>query len=46
VLTAGDHPLEIAYFNTIGDRSLGVFVEGPGLARQKLPASMLFHPVR
>ena len=46
VLTAGDHPLEIAYFNTLGDRSLNVFIEGPGLTRQKLPASMLFHAGR
>lgn len=41
-LPVGRHPLSLAWFNGTGGRGLSVFYEGPGLRRQKIPASALF----
>jgi hexosaminidase len=37
----GKHSLEVQYFQRGGGRELGIFVEGPGIARQLLPPRML-----
>jgi Glycosyl hydrolases family 2, sugar binding domain/Glycosyl hydrolases family 2/PA14 domain/Chitobiase/beta-hexosaminidase C-terminal domain len=43
-LQAGLHPFVLAYHQAYGPMELQLFVEGPGMARQPVPASMLFHP--
>jgi hexosaminidase len=40
-LTAGYHPIRIAYFNALGARSLKVWIEGPGLPRQPLGGDLV-----
>ncbi len=40
-LEAGRSPIRVRYFNSTGDRGLSVFIEGPGLSRQKIPDAML-----
>jgi alpha-L-fucosidase len=42
-LAAGRHPIRVAYFNGTGDSGLKVSFEGPGLAKQVIPASALAH---
>jgi hypothetical protein len=42
-LAAGRHGLVLDYLQMLGDRSLAVFWEGPGLPRQELPADRLAH---
>jgi len=42
-LQAGLHPVTVTYFQGYGPRTLELFVEGPGMRRQRVPASMLFH---
>jgi alpha-L-fucosidase len=42
-LAAGWHPLRVGYFNGTGDQGLKVSFEGPGLAKQIVPASALRH---
>ncbi len=37
-LKAGRHPIRVAWFNQLGRYGLGVDYEGPGLARQRVPA--------
>ena len=37
-LDAGKKPLRVRYFNRIGERGLAVFIEGPDLPRQEIPA--------
>jgi hexosaminidase len=43
-LAAGDYPFRLCYFEADGEQGLEVLVEGPGLARQPLPAGMLWSP--
>ena len=42
-LQAGLHPITVGYFQAYGPMALDVFIEGPGLARQLIPARMLYH---
>ncbi len=42
-LKAGKHPITVAYFQGPGESELKVFWEGPGVPRQEIPASALFH---
>ena len=42
-LQAGVHPLRIEYFQGAGDAALGLEWEGPGIARQPVPAEALAH---
>ncbi len=42
VLTAGRHPLRLLYFNRKGESGLAVDYEGPGLPRQRIPATALW----
>ncbi len=44
-LKAGRHPIRVAWFNRTGKLGLRVEYEGPGLARQTIPAAALFHTV-
>jgi hypothetical protein len=41
-LRAGLHPITLTYFQAYGPMALELHVEGPGLARRPVPASMLF----
>ena len=41
-LQAGLHPITVTYFQAYGPRALELYVEGPGMARQRVPSSMLF----
>ncbi len=42
-LASGLHPLTVAMFEQTGGFELEVFYEGPGLARQVIPAAALLH---
>jgi hypothetical protein len=42
-LAAGLHPITLTYFQAYGPRALELYVEGPGLPRQRIPAAMLLH---
>jgi hypothetical protein len=42
-LQAGLHPITVTHFQAYGPRALELYVEGPGMPRQLVPASMLFH---
>ncbi|HKG90477.1 MAG TPA: chitobiase/beta-hexosaminidase C-terminal domain-containing protein [Gemmatimonadaceae bacterium] len=41
-LQAGLHPITLTYFQAYGPMALELYVEGPGLRRQRVPAGMLF----
>jgi hypothetical protein len=41
-LQAGLHPFTLGFLQMHGVAALDVYIEGPGLPRQRLPASMLF----
>ena len=41
-LQAGLHPITLTYFQAYGPRALELYVEGPGMRRQRVPASLLF----
>jgi hypothetical protein len=41
-LKAGYHPFRLLYFEDYEGNNVDVFIEGPGLEKQKIPASMLF----
>ena len=41
-LQAGFHPITVGYFQAYGLMQLQMYIEGPGLARQRIPSSMLF----
>jgi hexosaminidase len=43
MLVAGLHPIRVAYFQAGGARRLTVEWEGPGVARQEVPAAVLWH---
>ena len=42
-LKAGLHPIRIEYFEHGGGESLSFHYEGPGIAKQEVPASVMFH---
>ena len=42
-LAAGLHPITVTFFQAYGPRALELYIEGPGVRRQQIPASMLFH---
>ena len=42
-LQAGLHPITVGYFQAYGPMHLEMFIEGPGLPRQRIPDAMLFH---
>ena len=42
VLNAGKHALKVLYFENTGSETIDVFIEGPGLEKQPVPAFMLF----
>jgi hypothetical protein len=41
-LRAGLHPITVTYHQAYGPMTLELYVEGPGMRRQRLPGSMLF----
>ena len=41
-LRAGLHPITLTYHQAYGPMALELYVEGPGMRRQRVPASMLF----
>ncbi len=45
-LKAGKHSIGVAYFQTKGNRMLKVAYEGPGIKKQAIPPSVLFHDPR
>jgi signal transduction histidine kinase len=42
-LSAGKHPFQLLWFNWLLPYGLEVYYEGPGVPRQKVPDSALFH---
>ena len=42
-LAAGLHPIRVCYFNKTGGEGLTVSYQGPGIAKQPVPAAMLGH---
>jgi hypothetical protein len=42
-LQAGLHPITLTHFQAYGPMALELLVEGPGMRRQRVPATMLFH---
>jgi hypothetical protein len=43
-LQAGLHPFTATYFQAYGPMALELLVEGPGIRRQRIPASWLYRP--
>ena len=43
VLKAGEHQIMVRYFNADGGYGLVVSWQGPGIAKEEIPASSLFH---
>ncbi len=41
-LAAGLHPITVTFFQAYGPRALELYIEGPGVRRRQVPASMLF----
>jgi hypothetical protein len=41
-LQAGLHPITLGYFQAYGPMTLELYIEGPGVRRQRIPDSMLF----
>ncbi len=41
-LQSGLHPITVTFFQAYGPRALELYMEGPGVRRQQVPASMLF----
>ena len=41
-LQAGLHPITVTHFQAYGPRALELYIEGPGLRRQQVPASMFY----
>ena len=41
-LPAGLHPFTISFFEATGDENLRVFVDGPKLGKQEIPAKWFF----
>ncbi|HLU46734.1 MAG TPA: PA14 domain-containing protein, partial [Planctomycetota bacterium] len=42
-LEAGEHPIRVAYYENGGGEELRVQWEGPGVAREDIPSTALFH---
>ncbi len=42
-LQAGLHPLALGYFQAYGPMALEMYIEGPGMPRQRISGSMLYH---
>jgi hypothetical protein len=42
-LQAGLHPITLTHFQAYGPMALELLVDGPGMRRQRVPDSMLFH---
>jgi hypothetical protein len=42
-LQAGLHPITVGYFQAYGPMQLEMYIEGPGMARQRIPDGFLFH---
>jgi len=42
-LEAGMHPLEVLFFQGAGGVALSLSIDGPGLEKQEIPPTMLFH---
>lgn len=42
-LKAGDHPMQVTWFQAGGELSLRVSYEGPGLRKREIPATALWH---
>ena len=42
-LEAGHHPMRLEYFQAGAGKALEVFMEGPGMIRQSVPAERLMH---
>jgi hypothetical protein len=42
-LQAGLHPFSLGYFQAYGPMALELFIEGPGMPRQRVSGGMLFH---
>jgi signal transduction histidine kinase len=42
-LRSGLNPIEVQWFNRLGERGLAVEYEGPGVPRQRIPSSALTH---
>ena len=42
-LKAGLHPIEARMFQCKGDEALKLFITGPGIEKQEMPGTMLFH---
>ncbi len=45
-LVSGYHAIKIQFFNKSGGKGLDVQYQGPGIAKQALPANVLFHSAR
>lgn len=45
-LTAGPHALRVEYFELVGGEVLDVGYEGPGVPRQTIPATVLYHETK
>ncbi len=43
-LTSGDHDILVEYFEKTGSQTLTVSYAGPGIAKQAIPAGVLFQP--
>ncbi|MFL5561167.1 MAG: PA14 domain-containing protein [Gemmatimonadaceae bacterium] len=43
-LQRGLHPVTISYFQAYGPMAMALYVEGPGMKKQRVPASMFFRP--
>ena len=42
-LRKGLHSIKVSWFNGAGGLGLDVFIKGPGLKKQRIPVSMIFH---
>ncbi|MFL5612666.1 MAG: chitobiase/beta-hexosaminidase C-terminal domain-containing protein [Gemmatimonadaceae bacterium] len=45
-LQAGLQPITVTYFQAYGPMQLEMYIEGPGMPRQRIPSSMLFRDER
>ncbi|HRI87147.1 MAG TPA: DUF4838 domain-containing protein [Candidatus Hydrogenedentes bacterium] len=45
-LKRGYHPVRVEYFESGGQEGLDLFIEGPGIEKQAVPASMMWHSTR
>jgi hypothetical protein len=45
-LKAGLHPIKVQMFQCKGGQDLQLFISGPGMEKQQLPSSMLWHKIK